>query len=158
MRETIAALAHAVRHVANCDPATHCGQCIAAVALADTISPEAVPEPKRVIEGCRHSRQRMIKWVDEGGCPICLTATLGMRSEAEAERDKARRERDHLRGMGRPPDTTWQEELDAALAETARLRELLRRRLDDAGWLPEDAEDWRAEARAACASIESRHA
>lgn len=34
---------------------------------------------------------------------------------AEAERDRLRRERDHLRGLGPLPDATWQEELDAAL-------------------------------------------
>jgi hypothetical protein len=38
-------------------------------------------EPLRVIEGCRHPRERMIEWVDEGACPICLTATAGMRGE-----------------------------------------------------------------------------
>lgn len=36
-------------------------------------------DPKiRVIEGCRHQIERMTEWANNGACPICLTAELGM--------------------------------------------------------------------------------
>ncbi len=41
-------------------------------------------EPKRAIAGCQHARDRMIQWVDNGACPICLTATCGMDKDAIA--------------------------------------------------------------------------
>lgn len=36
----------------------------------------------RVIDGCNHSKSRMIEWVENGACPICLTADAGMSREA----------------------------------------------------------------------------
>lgn len=36
---------------------------------------------KRVIAGCNHTLPRMAEWADEGGCPICLTASLGMSND-----------------------------------------------------------------------------
>lgn len=43
---------------------------------------EKVGEPqKRVIEGCRHTLPRMLEWADNGACPVCLTASLGVAKE-----------------------------------------------------------------------------
>ncbi len=50
---------------------------------------------KRVIEGCQHTRERMIEWIDEGACPICLTAGAGMNKErAEVAEGQLCRARD----------------------------------------------------------------
>ncbi len=38
-------------------------------------------QPKKRIDGCRHEFQRMKEWVDEGACPICMTASAGMNNE-----------------------------------------------------------------------------
>lgn len=40
-------------------------------------------EPRiRVIKECRHQLERMAEWCDEGACPICQTAGLGMMNDA----------------------------------------------------------------------------
>ena len=37
-------------------------------------------QPRKRIDGCQHTRRRMNEWIDESACPICLTATLGVRN------------------------------------------------------------------------------
>ena len=45
-------------------------------------------EPSMRIEGCRHTVKRMNEWIDQGACPICLTATAGiLRSEVAELRE-----------------------------------------------------------------------
>lgn len=45
------------------------------------------------IEGCNHTQERMVKWCQQGACPVCLTAGLGIANEklqfTEKERDAA---------------------------------------------------------------------
>lgn len=38
----------------------------------------------RVIEGCQHSKKRMVTWIENGACPICLTASSGILKEENA--------------------------------------------------------------------------
>lgn len=38
-------------------------------------------EPKLRIEGCRHTIKRMNEWIDQGACPICMTANSGIWKE-----------------------------------------------------------------------------
>lgn len=47
---------------------------------------------KRVIEGRGHSETRMIEWIQEGACPICLTATAGMLRERLIEAENVMRQ------------------------------------------------------------------
>jgi len=56
-------------------------------------------EPKkRVINDCKHTLESMDKWVDEGACPICLTAEAGMLHEqVYSYADEAHRLCDSLR-------------------------------------------------------------
>ena len=37
------------------------------------------------IPGCAHTQERMTEWCQQGACPICLTAALGMANDARAE-------------------------------------------------------------------------
>lgn len=43
-------------------------------------------EPDERIPGCQHPKPRMIEWINEGACPICLTAASGMKDEYMAKR------------------------------------------------------------------------
>ncbi len=38
-------------------------------------------EPRVRIDGCKHTKPRMIEWINEGGCPVCLTASCGMKND-----------------------------------------------------------------------------
>lgn len=39
-------------------------------------------DPKiRVIDGCGHQVERMTEWADNGACPICLTAEIGLATQ-----------------------------------------------------------------------------
>ena len=41
----------------------------------------AAGKPKRRADGCRHTVQRMMEWIDDGACPICAVAAAGMRRD-----------------------------------------------------------------------------
>jgi hypothetical protein len=45
-----------------------------------TLEAERDAQPRKRIDGCQHTRRRMNEWIDESACPICLTATLGVRN------------------------------------------------------------------------------
>ena len=47
----------------------------------------------RVIEGCQHTKDRMIIWIENGACPICLTASSGMLQEENAKLHREEREK-----------------------------------------------------------------
>jgi len=65
---------------------------LAALSAPESVKPDGVAqmEPKIRIEGCRHTVQRMLEWIDEGACPICFVATAGM------QKDKVERARSEL--------------------------------------------------------------
>ena len=41
----------------------------------------AAGDPPKRADGCRHTVQRMMEWIDEGACPICAVAAAGMRRD-----------------------------------------------------------------------------
>ena len=43
-------------------------------------------EPNKRINGCQHTLERMIAWIDDGACPICAVATAGMLREQLTQR------------------------------------------------------------------------
>jgi hypothetical protein len=50
-------------------------------------------EPRvRVIKGCKHTMAQAAKWADQGACPICLTAELGMLKDSLREQQESRKE------------------------------------------------------------------
>jgi hypothetical protein len=49
-------------------------------ARCKALEAERDAQPRKRIDGCQHTRRRMNEWIDESACPICLTATLGVRN------------------------------------------------------------------------------
>lgn len=46
-------------------------------------------EPTRRTQGCKHPIERMRQWIDEGACPVCLSADfLGQKERAELSEAK----------------------------------------------------------------------
>jgi len=79
------------------------------------------------IPGCTHTQERMTEWCQQGACPICLTAALGMANDARAdleqrvkelEKDKARLDwlsLDHLEGSCLRDLLPWRDNLRSAI-------------------------------------------
>ena len=53
----------------------------ASLAAAVAAKEEAEREPRIRIDGCQHRKTRMIEWINEGACPVCLTAASGMNKD-----------------------------------------------------------------------------
>lgn len=50
----------------------------------DKVNPDEFLEGS-AFTGCRHTKARQKVWVDNGACPICLTASVGMANDAAKE-------------------------------------------------------------------------
>ena len=84
-------------------------------------------EPKVRLEGCLHTVQRMREWIDEGACPICLTAAAGTHRERLSEKEENEQAYERILGKRSYQEIAdeiarFREQLDAAVRENERLR------------------------------------
>ncbi|MFA6159371.1 MAG: hypothetical protein WC763_07135 [Candidatus Paceibacterota bacterium] len=49
---------------------------------------EAEKEPRIRPDGCQHRKARMIEWINEGACPVCLTAATGINKDRAEEAER----------------------------------------------------------------------
>jgi hypothetical protein len=59
------------------------------LAAAIAAKEEAEREPRSRPDVCQHRKARMIEWINEGACPVCLTASSGMNKERAEEAENA---------------------------------------------------------------------
>ena len=57
-------------------------QLLATPAPSEIDEANLLKEPNIRITGCSHQVLRMLQWIDQGACPICMTASAGMHKDA----------------------------------------------------------------------------